>query len=81
MPTDEENIERFHAHATDHLNSIRKMLPPDMKMTLIIRDPNDADGEIILTDDDFGGIEGAVQRAKRRSRMMGDVIDGKAERH
>ena len=76
MPTDEENMERFHAHATDHLNAIRKMFQRPVKMTLICREEGDTDSEVILTDDSIREIEAALERAKHRNRQAGDVIDG-----
>jgi len=61
-----EGLELFHKMAADTLNDLRKCFTADVKLTLLVRAPEDEDAEVCITDDNLDDIEALIARMKAR---------------
>jgi hypothetical protein len=48
------------------LNKIGKFLLPEARITLVVRQPNDDEADLVLTLDDLDEIKKAIDRTKQR---------------
>jgi hypothetical protein len=59
-------LDKLHADIAEHLESIKAMFKDGAKITLIVRNPNLKDGDVLLTDD---VVNEAVKALRKLSRL------------
>ena len=67
------NVAMFHEQADELMHHIKKLLTPDMKLTLVARKPGNDEADIVLTDDDLAEAVKVLQRRGASSYVSSAV--------
>lgn len=51
---------------SSYLDDIRRHLKPDMKVTLVIRDPGDVENVIVIGNDEWAEVIAAIERLRAK---------------
>jgi hypothetical protein len=58
-------LDNLHAEIAEHLDSIKSMFKDGAKVTLIVRNPNIKDADVLVTDDAPKEIVAALRRLSK----------------
>jgi hypothetical protein len=62
-----QQLRNLQANIADSLEDIRELFLGDPKITLIVRNPNVEDGDVILSDDDFELAIAAIRHLQAKA--------------
>lgn len=63
-------LEDVHIEISGHLAEISKIFVKSAKITLIVRNPDQADGDVIVGDDDLDSVIAAINKLKNRGPLF-----------
>jgi hypothetical protein len=68
-------IRGVHAEVANHCGDIADLFKPGAKVTILIRNPSQADGDMVVTDDEIDLAMQALQRLKEKEEKKLSLED------
>lgn len=68
-------LSEVHAEVAEHCSQVAKYFKPGAKVTILIRNPHLADGDMVVSDDSMDSAIGALARLKEKEEKKLSLED------
>lgn len=68
----DDRLQQLRSDISDRCVEIEDLFKVPVKVTVIVRDPENPNMEVVVTNDTFDGVRGAVNRAEARPELRAE---------